>query len=176
MKPLATRVPSHIQTFTSRADYLAKTGTPAPPFDYAFPVKDWRDIRAFSDADEEIRYIGVREDSNGNPVHDENRVVATREFRLFPDQAAAVNLLPEPVPAQGSLSPGMIASLQRKRPWPIELKPGERIVLAPGIGMIPVVDDGTSTLEPSGGFTSDDRARLMRIEEMLKGFTLPAPK
>jgi hypothetical protein len=151
--PLKSRIPAHIQLFTDRASYLAAFGKPAPPFDFSQPVKDWIDTRKHTDPDAEVSYSGIRYEPNGEPVYDASRTVATREFRLFPEIAASVNLLPEPVPAQGSLTPNQLAMIQRKRPWPLELKPGEKVVLAPGIGTIPAIDDGTTPAAIGGAIT-----------------------
>jgi hypothetical protein len=144
MIPLIQRVPAHIRIFQNRAAYRAAFGKEAPPFDYSQPVKDWIDTREASDPDEEISYTGIRYEANGEPVYDAKRVVELREFRLFPEVAQSINLLPEPLPPQGALTPNQLRMVQRKRPWPLALRDGERIILAPGIGTIPVVDGGTS--------------------------------
>jgi hypothetical protein len=144
MIPIIQRVPAHIRIFQTRAQYRAAFGVEPPPFDFTRPVKDWMDTRKHDDPDVEITYTGVRQDRNGNPVFDDGRVVELRPFRLFPEEAAAVNLLPEPLPPQGALTESQLAMVQRKRSWPLELKVNERVILAPGIGMIPVVDDGSA--------------------------------
>lgn len=171
--PLKSRIPAHIQLITDRAAYFAAFQKPAPPFDFSQPVKDWIDTRKHSDPDQEISYTGIRYEANGEPVYDATRTVATREFRLFPEIAASVNLLPEPVPAHGSLTANQLAMIQRKRPWPLELKAGERVVLAPGIGTIPAIDDGTTPANVGGGITVSEMETLAQrtAELVIEGLT-----
>ena len=192
LKPLRDRVPAYIKVFQTRAQFRDAFKAEAPIFDYSSPVKDWIDTREFADVDTEVEYIGVKIEANGEPVYDSNRVVTLNGFRLFPDVAATINLLPEPVPAQGALTPAQLRMIQRKRSWPLELKTGERVVLAPGIGTIPVVDDGIADAGApvqGGSFTEADRitlndarklalasaSRLGRIEELLVSFQSPVP-
>lgn len=169
MIPLIRRVPAHVQVYQNRAAYKAKTGKDAPPFDYSQPVKDWADTREFADSDAEVEYNGIRYEANGEPVYDASRVVEQRSFRLFAEVAQAVNLLPEPVPALGSLTANQARMISRRRAWPLELKDGERVILAPGIGTIPVIDDGSN--QPAGGgcgACEEALVILRRIEGRLK--------
>jgi hypothetical protein len=163
LHPLITRVPAHIRIVQTRAAFRAAFGYEAPPFDFSQPVKDWLDTRQNLDPDEEVAYVGIRYEANGEPVYDEQRTVETREFRLFPEVGQEVNLLPEPLPPQGAMTPLQLRMVQRRRPWPLVLSPGERVVLAPGIGTVPVVDDGGTPPATPGGFTERDRELLSAI-------------
>jgi hypothetical protein len=181
--PLISRVPAHIILVQSRAQFKAKFGVDAPEWDSSQPVKDWIDQRAVEDFDTEIEYSGVKVDANGNPVYDTQRVCELSNFRLFPEVAQSINLLPEPLPPQGAMTALQLRMSQRKRPWPLELLPGERVVLSPGIGTIPVIDDGKTTATAGGEVSSSQMALLAdmvaaRVLEGLAaaGFTGPAPK
>lgn len=185
---LGMRVPEYIKIVSNRAAYREAFKAEAPPFDYASPVKDWVDIRVFEDPDTEVEYLGIKSEANGEPVYDAGRVVALQNFRLFPEVAQTINLLSEPMPPQGALTNAQLRMAQRKRAWPLVLGAGEKIVLAPGIGTIPVVDDGLATTAlAAGGFTEADRniiknTRLSsleafaRIERVLASFQNPVPK
>ena len=170
MIPLIQRVPAHIRVFQSRAAYREAFGVEAPPFDFSQPVKDWLDTRKSIDPEAEISYRGIRYLPNGEPDYNDQRVVTLAEFRLFTEVAQSVNLLPEPVPALGSLTPNQARMISRRRAWPLELKDGERVILAPGIGTIPVVDDGSRKPATGGCCGSCDEALtiLRRIEGRLK--------
>jgi len=159
--PLIQRVPAHIRIFQTRAAYKAAFGVEAPEFDYSMPVKDWIDTRETLDPDTEICYTGVRQLANGQPAYDEDRVCELATFRIFPEQATAINLLPEPLPPQSALKPNQLRMVQRKRPWPLELQSGERVVLAPGIGTNPVVDDGKGATV-GGAFKCDEVLALAK--------------
>ena len=193
LKPLRDRVPDYIKIITTRGMFRDLFKSEAPVFDFSSPVKDWIDTRDFPDADTEVEYIGVKTEANGEPVYDPLRVVTLNGFRLFPEVAQTINLLPEPLPAQGSLTPAQLKMVQRKRGWPLELKAGERVVLAPGIGTIPVIDDGipdANAPQAGGGFTEADRitlkdtrtlalaisSRLATLEGKVASFPIPPPK
>jgi len=166
--PLINRVARYALIVQSRSEHRARFGKEAPAFDYSQPVKDWIDTRQDLPAEEETSYLGISYyPSNGEPIYDANRVVKTRVFSLFPEVATSFNLLPEPVPALGAITSNQAAMLQRKRPWPLELREGERVVLAPGIGTIPAIDDGKNIPSTGGGFTSSDRDLLIRVAAKL---------
>lgn len=169
LHPLIKRVAPFARVFTSRGDYLAKTGQEAPPFDYSRPVQDWVDTRKLS-GEEEISYEGAGYLRNGSPESVDGRPVL-RSFRLFPDQAAAVNLLPDPMPPQALLTPLQLAMVQRKRSWPLALNPGETLAFAPGLPGVLVVDDGKMDLSApaAGSFTEQDRATLNAIHKIALG-------
>lgn len=162
--PLITRVPAHIKIVQSRAQYQAIFNKPAPAFDYSRPVKEWIDTREL-DPEEEAQYFGIRYDTEGQPMLSEGRNVQTRNFTLWPEEAARVNLLPEPVPAQGSLTPEQLRMIQRKRAWPLELTSGERVVLAPGIAQAPAIDDGKPEPSASGCQCGEVLEIVRRIEK-----------
>ncbi len=161
LKALIQSVPAHIVIIQSRDQFKAKFGVAAPEWDPSQPVKDWLDTRTFTDMDSEVEYIGIRSDSNGNPIYDSNRTVELATFRLFPEVAQSVNLLPEPMPPQGALTPLQLRMSQRKRAWPLELKAGEKVVLSPGIGTIPVIDDGKTVAGVGAVLLSDAQVLLI---------------
>lgn len=165
LKPLLTAVPPNIVVIKSRADFFARFRIQALEWDSSQPVKNWIDQSAIADPDTPIDYTGIKYDANGNPVFDANRVVAQAHFSLFVEVAQSVNLLPEPMKAQGELTPTQLKMSQRQWPLPLALKPGERVVLAPGIGIIEVIDDGVASpgAPAAGGFTESDRAMLHAI-------------
>lgn len=167
-----TQLYSHLQTgvvtYSSRAKYFAETGKPAPAWDSSSPVKTWVDTLAVNvvDKESEIQYLGIKYDDNGNPsLEDGTRTCKTTKFYLFPEVAATVNFLPELLQPLASMTQLQAKMSSRQRPVPLTLKPGEKVVLAPGIGMIPVIDDGIGTQTGTGAFP--DRA-LYLLEAIAK--------
>ena len=177
--PLISRLAKNVNVFRTRAEYLEKTGKVAPEFDWSRPIKNWEDTRKFPDADEEVEYFGVRYDANGKPFYDAaTGVCETKRFKLYPEVATTVNMIPSPFPALGSLTTAQQAMAKRIIPEPLELLEGERIVLGRSIGSDPVVDDGK--IAPGGatggGFTEADRNMLKDIVTLLRSFQNPAQK
>jgi|GEM_PF-4221807 len=144
LKPLLTAVPPNILVIKSRQDYKAKFGVEAPEWISDQPVKNWVDQTTNLEPDVEISYVGVVYDSNGHPFPDPampNGVKVSR-FSLFPEVAQTLNLLPDPLPPQGALTPAQLRMAQRQRPLPIALKPGEHVVFDPMFHNEPLIDDG----------------------------------
>ncbi len=167
--PLIKRVPAHITIVQSRAQYLAKYGQEAPPYDWSRPKKTWIDNRVFSDPDLEIEYTGVQLDRNDKPIQDgDTRNVVLRAFKLYPEIATSANLPPEPAPADAEMTPAQRAMFKRRVPEPLELQPGERVVIEPGASSALAVDDGKPDLSAGGsGFTDADRQLLIRVATKL---------
>lgn len=139
LQPLLSRVPAHIRVFGTRAAYKAFFGVEAPAHRPDEPVKNWIDMREGLDADEEVEYTGIRYEANGTPrLMAGTRTCVLQSFRLYPELAKAVNLLPEPMPI---FEGAALLMSQRQRPMPLELKTGEKVVLDPTSNG-PVVDDG----------------------------------
>ena len=161
LKALITATAPNIFVIKNRAAFKAVFGVDAPDWDSSQPVKNWVDRRVNLDPETELDYVGVKYDSNDAPLIDGDRVVKLAHFKMLPDIAVSPNLLPDPLPV---LTPLQQRMSKRQQPLPLELKPGERVVLAPGIGMIPVIDDGVAAAPGTVvAFTQADRDTLNRI-------------
>ena len=164
--PLIARVIASVIVVRTRAEFVAKTGTAAPPFDWSRPRKTWFDNRKFEDMETEVEYFGIRYDPNGQPLEKPGQpgVIDARTFKLYPELAATVNLLPEPMPPESLLTAVQKTMMARQVPEPLALLPGERIVPSRNIGSPAVIDDGKGDAPlGSSGFTQVDRDLLKAI-------------
>ena len=183
--PLISRLAKGVTLFRTRAEYFEKTGKIAPDFDWSRPAKNWADTREFADADEEAEYLGIAYDANGKPIEESPGVVKLKRFRLYPEVAATVNLIPSPFPPDAAMTPSMKAMAKRAIPEPLELLEGEKVVISRNLGSEPVIEDSKPTPGASTGcnFTEDDRRLLLAIRsstqaivDAITAFTKPSPK
>jgi len=163
--PLISRLAKSANIYRTREEYFQKTGKTAPDFDWSRPAKNWEDSRTFGDPEEEIEYLGVVYDGNGRPIEETPGIVKTKRFKLYPEIATTVNLIPSPFPPDSVLTMAQRAMAKRVIPEPLELLEGEKVMLgANGL----VVDDGKSapvSVGSGGGFTESDRAVLQAIRK-----------
>jgi hypothetical protein len=178
--PLISRLAKSVNIYRTREEYFQKTGKKAQDFDWSRPMKNWEDTREFADAEEEVEYLGVAYDPNGKPIEEMPGVVKLKRFRLYPEVATTVNLIPSPFPPDASLTMAQRAMAKRAIPEPLELLEGEKVVISRNLGSEPVVDDGKPSAvlvgAGGGGFTDEDRRTLKTILSTLLSFQSPPQK
>jgi hypothetical protein len=156
--------PSTIKTFSSQADYKLKTGSDAPAYNPAFPIKRWLDTAAAGDPGGMLTYNVIHVDNSGK--------VAESTIMLPAFLVGQVNLTPDsgPIPAS-SLKPYLIpvrALLPNEQPQPNAFGPE-------GYGGVGTICN-TDIYNPhppqtpggaGGGFTDTDRAALTSTQTMV---------
>ena len=148
--PLSALVPSFIHTFTNQADFLAKTGQVAPPYDTSKPIKLWIDTTKVSASTTIINYTIAVLDSS-----DQKAVIETLQLPEFVSNAPNIppDSGPTPVNTNGTLATPI-------RP----LLPGEVLVASPfGISVQNTNVDPVPVVTPSSGLTAQEHAWLSAI-------------